>query len=132
MTRVPSGEAISMPSRARTGYTWRDYYEVARRRLGSDVEARWLVEEASGFAWAELAGEGTRVGEAALSRFTSMMQRRESGEPLQYVIGHWGFRTLDLMVDRRVLIPRPETEQVVEAALAELDLARSNRFVDRG
>jgi release factor glutamine methyltransferase len=43
------------------------------------------------------------------------------GEPLQYVLGRWAFRSLDLMVDRRVLIPRPETEQVVEAALAELD-----------
>ena len=40
--------------------------------------------------------------------------RRAAGEPLQYVLGRWAFRTLDLMVDRRVLIPRPETEQVVE------------------
>ena len=38
-----------------------------------------------------------------------------------YVLGRWGFRRLDLMVDRRVLVPRPETEQVVEVALAELD-----------
>jgi release factor glutamine methyltransferase len=37
------------------------------------------------------------------------------------VLGRWGFRHLDLMVDRRVLVPRPETEQVVEVALAELD-----------
>jgi release factor glutamine methyltransferase len=49
-----------------------------------------------------------------------MVVRRESGEPLQYVVGRWGFRSLDLMVDPRVLIPRPETEQVVEVALAEL------------
>jgi release factor glutamine methyltransferase len=41
------------------------------------------------------------------------------------VIGHWSFRTLDLMVDQRVLIPRPETEQVVEVALDELDRART-------
>ena len=34
------------------------------------------------------------------------------------MLGHWGFRGLDLMVDRRVLIPRPETEQVVDVALA--------------
>ena len=40
-----------------------------------------------------------------------------TGEPLQYVLGRWGFRHLDLMVDRRVLIPRPETECVVEVAL---------------
>ena len=48
-----------------------------------------------------------------------MAGRRAAGEPLQYVFGHWPFRTLDLVVDARVLIPRPETEQVVEIALAE-------------
>jgi release factor glutamine methyltransferase len=55
------------------------------------------------------------------ARFAELVTRRLNGEPLQYVLGRWGFRTLDLLVDRRVLIPRPETEQVVEAALAELD-----------
>jgi release factor glutamine methyltransferase len=54
-----------------------------------------------------------------------MVVRRESGEPLQYVLGRWGFRSLDLMVDARVLIPRPETEQVVEVALAEVVRART-------
>jgi release factor glutamine methyltransferase len=49
-----------------------------------------------------------------------MVGRRRSGEPLQYVLGRWGFRGLDLMLDGRVLVPRPETEQVVEAALEEL------------
>lgn len=48
------------------------------------------------------------------------MERRLAGEPLQYVLGVWGFRRLDLVVDRRVLIPRPETEVVVEVALEEL------------
>ena len=48
------------------------------------------------------------------------VSRRAAGEPLQYVLGRWGFRQLDLMVDRRALIPRPETEQVVEVALGEL------------
>jgi release factor glutamine methyltransferase len=46
-----------------------------------------------------------------------MLARHAAGEPLQYVLGRWGFRHLDLMVDRRVLIPRPETETVVEVAL---------------
>ena len=46
-----------------------------------------------------------------------MLARVHAGEPLQYVLGRWGFRHLDLMVDRRVLIPRPETETVVEVAL---------------
>jgi release factor glutamine methyltransferase len=50
-------------------------------------------------------------------RYDAMVARRRQGEPLQYVLGSWGFRTLDLLVDRRVLIPRPETEWVVEHAL---------------
>jgi release factor glutamine methyltransferase len=41
-----------------------------------------------------------------------LIARRLAGEPLQYVVARWGFRTLDLYVDRRVLIPRPETEVV--------------------
>jgi release factor glutamine methyltransferase len=48
-----------------------------------------------------------------------MAARRAAGEPLQYIFGHWPFRDLDLRVDARVLIPRPETEQVVEVALGE-------------
>jgi release factor glutamine methyltransferase len=49
-----------------------------------------------------------------------MLARRETGEPVQYVLGHWAFSTWTCMVDRRVLIPRPETEVVVEVALGEL------------
>ena len=56
-----------------------------------------------------------------------MVGRRRRGEPLQYVCGSWGFRRLDLMVDARVLIPRPETEVVVEAALEELVTLRAGR-----
>jgi release factor glutamine methyltransferase len=51
-----------------------------------------------------------------------MVGERLAGRPLQYVLGTWGFRTLDLRVDGRALIPRPETEQVVTAALDELCL----------
>jgi len=64
-----------------------------------------------------------------------MVARRLRGEPLQYVLGRWGFRTLDLMVDRRVLIPRPETEGVVDHALTELDRlppAQARVVVDLG
>lgn len=49
-----------------------------------------------------------------------MVQRRLSGEPLQYVLGTWDFRGVEVRVDPRVLIPRPETEQVVGVALEEL------------
>ncbi len=55
-----------------------------------------------------------------VARLDAMVARRSTGEPLQYVLGRWGFRLLDLMIDRRVLIPRPETEIVAERALDEL------------
>ena len=88
----------------------------------ADVEARRIVEEASGREGTELHAHldepATVGGVAALDR---MVERRRAGEPLQYVLGRWGFRTLDLMVDDRVLIPRPETEGVVDHVLAELD-----------
>jgi len=48
------------------------------------------------------------------------LARRLAGEPLQYVFGHWPFRELDLDLDERVLIPRPETEELVDVAKKEL------------
>lgn len=98
--------------------SWEELYREAARRLGDPNGARWMVEEASGERL------GAAVGappEKARRRMADMVARREAGEPLQYVLGTWSFRRLELMVDRRVLIPRPETEQVVEAALRELD-----------
>ncbi len=85
-------------------------------------EATWMVEDAAGLTPGGLVVEGespATVG--AVRRVRQMVARRVRGEPLQYVLGHWSFRTLDLMVDPRVLIPRPETEEVVGVALAELD-----------
>ena len=89
--------------------------------MGSRLEARRLIEAASGWEGAELArGLGDPAPERARRRLVEMTGRRRAGEPLQYVVGSWSFRRLDLMVDRRVLIPRPETEVVVEVALGEL------------
>ena len=108
--------------------TWRQLLaeDVPRLRAagheGADVEARRIVEEASGLEGAELAlGLDEAVTEGRLAHHDDMVSRRVGGEPLQYVLGRWGFRHLDLAVDRRALIPRPETEQVVEVGLAELD-----------
>ncbi len=72
-------------------------------------EARWLIEEF--YVGSE------PDADLALERAT---QRRLDGEPLQYIVGHWPFRSLDLEVDARVLIPRPETEELVDLALEEL------------
>ena len=97
--------------------------------MGDDAEARWLVEEVSGYSWSELVGtppSGGRVSERSRARLEALVERRLGGEPIQYVLGRWPFRTLDLMVDRRVLIPRPETEYVVEVSLRELDVLRAD------
>jgi release factor glutamine methyltransferase len=57
----------------------------------------------------------------------SLMQRRIQGEPLQYILGHQEFWSIDLNVDPRVLIPRPETELLIEQALLILSNAFSSR-----
>lgn len=67
----------------------------------------------------EVLGARVDADEDAAKMLSDMAERRLCGEPLQYVLGSWQFRTLELEVDRRALIPRPETEQVVEIALAE-------------
>jgi release factor glutamine methyltransferase len=81
-----------------------------------------MVEEASGHEGEEfLEVVDTEPVDRARGRLESMVARRCGGEPLQYVLGRWAFRGLDLMVDRRVLVPRPETESVVDVALGEVD-----------
>jgi release factor glutamine methyltransferase len=98
--------------------SWRALYEEAVERLGSPRTAQWLIEDASGISWPAVLGHNAPT--VAREAFLAMLARREAGEPVQYVLGHWAFRKLDLMVNRGALIPRPETEVVVEVALREL------------
>jgi release factor glutamine methyltransferase len=121
--------------------SWRELRVIAARELAgagigpAETEARFLVERASGYD----AGEWLEIADAtpparAEQELREMMRRRVAGEPLQYVLGGWEFRGLDLFVDPRVLIPRPETEYVVEVALGEAErsgLRRSRRAVAR-
>lgn len=97
------------------------------------VDARRVVEELTG-----VSPVGVHrilddcVTTKAIARFDDLVARREQGEPLQYVLGRWGFRTLDLMVDQRVLIPRPETETVAGLAIdAVNDLRRQKNPKNR-
>jgi release factor glutamine methyltransferase len=112
--------------------TWQEARREVERGLDAAgvispaAEARWIVAEASGYEPSEFAEIAARApSERARARLEEMTGRRAAGEPLQYVLGSWSFRRLDLMVDRRVLIPRPETEVVVEAALDALQADRS-------
>jgi release factor glutamine methyltransferase len=60
------------------------------------------------------------------------VRRRGAREPLAYVLGDWGFRRLTLRTDRRALVPRPETEVVVDRCLALLDGSPAPRVLDVG
>lgn len=91
--------------------------------IGHHHEARWLVEVAVALDGPDLdAARDEPVSVRMVQHLDAMVARYRTGEPLQYVLGRWSFRHLDLAVDRRVLIPRPETELVAGVAI---DLARS-------
>ena len=68
----------------------------------------------------------------AKSGYSELLDRRARREPLAYILGHWGFRRLTLKTDRRALVPRPETEIVVERALEHLQGQRAPRVLDVG
>ena len=92
----------------------------------AQIDARRVVEEITGVQPSGVHGVlGDCVTTKAMARFDELVARRVQGEPLQYVLGRWGFRTLDLMVDQRVLIPRPETEIVAGLAIDEVRKKKS-------
>jgi len=105
-------------------------------RLGRSVDpvdAEWLVAHVLGTSRSELVLRAREpVAAAELERLATLAARRTAGEPLQYVLGEWGFRRLTLTVDRRALIPRPETEIVVERCLALLAGLDRPRVLDVG
>ena len=98
--------------------TWGELLQVTAVELGNEQEARWLCEHASGLDRVELdAARDEVVSQRCGVALRAMVAHRLTGEPLQYVMKSWAFRHLDVLVDNRVLIPRPETEVVVQAAL---------------
>src|SRR5262245_17567907 len=119
------GEALRAATRrlSEKGYAASDAEELLSRLLGvgrGELRAR--------------AGEAFPGAHA--KRLDAQLERRLAGEPVQYITGRAAFRSLDLMVDRRVLVPRPETEWLVEAVLEYLsalaDASRAPRVLDLG
>lgn len=104
----------------------------ALRAAGIDearLDAELLLAEATGWDRAQLAANPeAEIGPPAARRFGEMVRRRLRREPVAYILGRRGFRQIELAVDPRVLIPRPETELLVELAL-EL---RPRRLLDLG
>jgi release factor glutamine methyltransferase len=72
------------------------------------------------------------LNDEQLAAFDADLVRREQREPLAYVLGEWGFRRLTLKTDHRALIPRPETEIVVERALDHIRGIEDPRVLDVG
>jgi len=102
---------------------------------GARVDTELLLAHALGCRRLNLYTDPERpLDEAERGRFRALMRRRAVHEPVAYLIGERGFYGLDLVVDRSVLIPRPETEHLVEAGLEELDRLALDapRFVDVG
>lgn len=97
------------------------------------VDAEILLAHVLGTSRAGLYGHSRRrLTAREAHELESLLDRRAQREPLAYVVGEWGFRRLSLHVDRRVLVPRPETEVVVERCLALLRGSTGPRVLDVG
>lgn len=97
---------------------------TALQALGADAvrEAQWLAAAALGIGLAELLAEPQRPLDAdSAARLRDWSRRRAAGEPYAYLTGRRGFWTLEFEVSPAVLVPRPETELLVERALARGD-----------
>jgi release factor glutamine methyltransferase len=82
------------------------------------LDAELLLAEAMGSGRARLTSDAdAEVAPGAARRFGEMIRRRVRREPVAYILGRKGFRRLDVGVDRRALIPRPESELLVDVAL---------------
>ena len=97
------------------------------------VDAQWLLVHALGKARSWLYAHGDAIPDAALvARFQALVARRVAGEPVAYLTGRRGFWSFDLAVTPATLIPRVETELLVELALARLPQDRDLRIADLG
>ena len=114
--------------------TAREALADAERRLAAagvetpQVDAEWLVAHLLGTTRSGLAA---RLDEE-VDGLEPLLVRREAREPLAYVLGEWGFRRLTLKTDARALVPRPETETLVERALVLAQGIERPRILDVG
>lgn len=97
---------------------------VPDARVAGELLAARLLNIGRGFLSSHLDKD---VDERRLEAMRRAMKRLAAGEPVQYVIGEWDFRTLTLKCDRRALIPRPETEELVTRVLKFLETRKAAR-----
>jgi release factor glutamine methyltransferase len=97
------------------------------------LDAEHLISRALGLSRIELYTQHDRpLSERERAAARELVVRRGRREPLAYVLGDWDFRHLTLKTDARALIPRPETELVVERCLTLLETVAAPRVVDVG
>jgi len=90
------------------------HFREAMKALGCGNEVRWVLEEKNRLQRDD-------------AYFSEVLARRTHGEPLAYIFGHWQFRSFEMKVRPGVLIPRPETEELVDVVLARMK-AKENTF----
>jgi release factor glutamine methyltransferase len=97
------------------------------------LDAELLLAEATGRDRAGLAADPDHGIEPGPAReYAAMVRRRVAREPVAYILGRKGFRNLELAIDARALIPRPETELLVEIAIERANLKGSDPFTQGG
>jgi len=98
------------------------------------LNAEWLLGKVTGLTRVQLYTSYDRpLNTAELAEYVALMERRAAREPLQYILGHWQFRRLELKADGRALVPRPETELTAELAIRAAQAAgREPRVLDIG
>ncbi len=111
--------------------------KAARRLEASGIEsarldAELLMAAAAGVTRAAVITGSVNLSPATLNSFETMIARREKREPIAYIVGHKEFYSLDFEVSPAVLIPRPESELVVAAALEFIAEAPDARVLDIG
>ena len=106
--------------------------EAARRRIDRH-DAEWLLAHVLGKPRSWLFAFGDRGVDAdSIARFDALVRRRDDGEPVAYLTGRRGFWTFELAVSPATLVPRPESERLVELALQRLPAGRPLRVADLG
>jgi release factor glutamine methyltransferase len=130
--KMPAESPVAKPSVRDLLRTATD--NLTRRGVSAPrLSAEWLAEEAFGLTRTQrLLGDDIVPSPEARVRFAALVERRMRHEPLQYILGVAHFMGLQLRIDRRVLIPRPETETVVEHALREIEEVDAPRVLDVG
>jgi release factor glutamine methyltransferase len=117
--------------------TWLTVDEASRRLAAAGVEsshldAQLLMAEAAGVAREAVVTGSIELSPAILKKFDALIARREKREPIAYIVGHKEFYSLEFEVTPAVLIPRPETEFVVTAALECIAAKAEARVLDIG